>query len=803
MKGDLGMLKDLTGIRFRGANFDTLTDVLFLDTHEGNKTKKVKGALLYGRNGAGKSTLAKAVKKAKGDDQDTILQASFVDDNNNSLILSETEKAHIFVFDEEYVDKNVKFRESGLDTIIMLGQQAEIEEQIKDARMVLEKAKENRDAQNSIVNEYDNVDSDKSPKHFIRELRWALQGDDCWSGRDKQIKGNRQNTGVRDDTYKQFVSVSTTKSRDQLIVEYNDKLRELRIAQQGEATISVKVPILSLEYNEECIVELLKIKIEKPELSERERYLLDLAQSGKSSHLSFMVNTFSDESVRRCPTCLQNVTKEYKQDLVQSIQKVLSKVVEEHQKELGAYILQEIDLDFAPFSKLSNNYSNCLNLVNLINEAIKKNNLIIQNKIDDPYTPCEQEIGKISELLLQLNEALEALEAERLDYNKKITATKPITDKLIEINNAIAHYDIQDPYQHYLAAEARLKKEQEKLANLIEAYSSAKIKVDELEAKQKNVEVAISIINNNLRYIFFSNERFVIDYRDENYVLLSNGKPVKPSQISQGERNIIGLCYFFANILQNQEEATAYNAEYLLVIDDPVSSFDIENKTGIMSFLRYQLGKFLLGNEHTKAVIMTHDLLTYYDSEKIFGELVNASNSKFGGEKQIFKKLELKQKQLIQFSFNGRQEYTELVKIVYSFATGNAEEYEMVIGNIMRQMLEAFSTFQYKKGIDDVSRDQNILDCLPEEEYKSYFENLMYRLILNNGSHRLEQTKSMSDLNFFTVISKDEKQRTAKEILCYIYLLNERHLLSHLEGCSNVESNLSNWCEDIKNVMRS
>ena len=118
-------------------------------------------------------------------------------------------------------------------------------------------------------------------------------------------------------------------------------------------------------------------------------------------------------------------------------------------------------------------------------------------------------------------------------------------------------------------------------------------------------------------------------------------------------------------------------------------------------------------------------------------------------------------------------------------------------------MVEAFSTFQYKKGIDDVSRDQNILDCLPEEEYKSYFENLMYRLILNNGSHRLEQTKSMSDLNFFTVISKDEKQRTAKEILCYIYLLNERHLLSHLEGCSNVESNLSNWCEDIKNVMRS
>ena len=117
----------------------------------------------------------------------------------------------------------------------------------------------------------------------------------------------------------------------------------------------------------------------------------------------------------------------------------------------------------------------------------------------------------------------------------------------------------------------------------------------------------------------------------------------------------------------------------------------------------------------------------------------------------------------------------------------------------MRQMLEAFSTFQYKKGIEDVSTDQNILSLLPEAVYKSYFENLMYRLILNNGSHRLDQTKSMSDMNFFTVISDTEKQRTAKEILCFIYLLNERHLLSQLEGCTDVKTNLSNWCTDIKN----
>ena len=452
--------------------------------------------------------------------------------------------------------------------------------------------------------------------------------------------------------------------------------------------------------------------------------------------------------------------------------------------------MDEIEFNFSPFIKLANT-DLCSKLLLEFNAAIKYNNLVIQSKIDDPYTPCEQQLQPISTLLTRLNVAFDKLECERIEYNKEITATKPIVDYLTKINNQIAHFDIQDSYLRYLACAAQAKKEQEKLVEL-------KHRLDELEAMQKNVQVAVSIINNNLNYIFFSNTRFKIDYRNGNYILLSNGKSVRPSQVSQGERNIIGLCYFFASILQNQEESSGYTKEYLLVIDDPVSSFDIENKTGIMSFLRYQLGKFLLGNKDTRAIIMTHDLPTYYDSEKIFKELTAASET-ICGEKPVYRLYELKNQKLVTFSYNKRQEYSELIKIVYNYALGNATEYELVIGNIMRQMLEAFSTFQYKKGFDDISTDQSILALLPEDVYKTYFENLMYRLILNNGSHRLEQTQSMSDMYFFTVISDSEKQRTAKEILCFIYLLNKKHLLSHLEGCTDIESNLQHWCNDIKN----
>lgn len=74
----------------------------------------------------------------------------------------------------------------------------------------------------------------------------------------------------------------------------------------------------------------------------------------------------------------------------------------------------------------------------------------------------------------------------------------------------------------------------------------------------------------------------------------------------------------------------------------------------------------------------------------------------------------------------------------------------------------------------------------------------MYRLVLHGGSHKEEQIKTMNDFHFFSLISDVEKKRTAKDILCFIYLLNKRHLLEHLKKCGNVDTEIMSWCKDIK-----
>ena len=56
----------------------------------------------------------------------------------------------------------------------------------------------------------------------------------------------------------------------------------------------------------------------------------------------------------------------------------------------------------------------------------------------------------------------------------------------------------------------------------------------------------------------------------------------------------------------------------------------------------------------------------------------------------------------------------------------------------------------------------------------------MYRLVLNGESHFKEAVQGAPEMSFWVHLSTAEKQRTAKDILCFIYKLNELHILMHL-----------------------
>lgn len=126
-------------------------------------------------------------------------------------------------------------------------------------------------------------------------------------------------------------------------------------------------------------------------------------------------------------------------------------------------------------------------------------------------------------------------------------------------------------------------------------------------------------------------------------------------------------------------------------------------------------------------------------------------------------------------------EYTVALRKIYKYGkdTLRNNDNDEVIGNIMRRVLEGFSTFVYKKGIDDIRYDEMILTSVPEIR-RDYYKYLMYRLVLNTESHFQDTVKGNVELQFSSLLSCVEKKKTAKNVISFMYELSPKHILFHI-----------------------
>jgi wobble nucleotide-excising tRNase len=287
--------------------------------------------------------------------------------------------------------------------------------------------------------------------------------------------------------------------------------------------------------------------------------------------------------------------------MLNSIQKVLNKDVEDHTTKLKNICLDEYVFDKTKYCSLDLSLSETIEKqVEKCNEIVREYNEKINNKIDNIYTPINIKSFNLNDNIKKLNNLLDSLEQKRLEFNKASKQAEKIKEKLIDINKCIAHKVVEDDYNIY---KEQVQK-REKIRNKLEIESKEITQYEEqlasLEDAKKNVAIAIEQINKSLEYVFFSKDRLSIELKNDLYYLKSNGRYVKPCDVSCGERNIIALCYFFTQIMSDLEVRKLYSVAEFVVIDDPVSSFDFENKVGIISFLKKQIRDIVMGNNNSK-----------------------------------------------------------------------------------------------------------------------------------------------------------------------------------------------------------
>ena len=783
----------LKKIKFKGGFFTEETELELFKNED-------RISILYGKNGSGKSTISNAIRKAKGDMIEEISEAKVYDQEGSDF----EDIQCIHVFNEDYINSRVKIKDDGLSTIVLFGELGNLEDRILTLQHELKTELIRNEELKAIAEEFKDKHSKKSPYNCRCQIIKVLSGDGHWAEREKIINDGKRNASVTEKVIDSIIALRPKDTLSDLKRRYEENNQLLRQVRKNEATQIQNTTKLNILYDENVLKHILSQKVERPELSDREQYLLQLIDNEKLEQINEMKVVFSKEKTKKCPFCFQDISEQKKQDLISSIEKVLSKEVDIHKEKLKKCIIQEVNVDFSGMDVLnSSNYIKCKDLVEEINREISKIREIIYKKFNHPYTPIADFESALIDKLNQYELVRINLQKEIEMYNDAVKRIEILKKDLFKDNAAIAHYEISRDIELWEQAVKDQKKANEILEKSNEIINNIRNELNVLRSQKKNIKIAVNLINKSLRYVFFSKDRLEIKVENEKYVLYANGRTVRPNNVSVGERNIIALCYFFTELIMNQDAKDGYNKKLIIVIDDPISSFDFENKIGIMSLLKSKMSDIIKSNLESQILVMTHDIRCLYDLEKIGEEISDEYKREKNGEKKVtYTCRELKNKEIVQFSVKNRNEYSEIMKVVYDYACGGDDTDNLTIGNSMRRVLEAFSTFVYKKGIAEVSCSDTILQQIEDKDFIAFFKNLMYRLVLNGDSHMQDRTNSMEDMDYLDFLDDNERRRTAQEVICFIYLLNKQHVLAHLEGKRNIEININKWCSDIKSFCK-
>lgn len=783
----MSVFNDVIGISITSEYFNGSNEYKLFE----NKNDRV--AMIFGRNGSGKSTIAQGFIEYANSINPRNIDLKLITKDGTTYISPNGKVSKIFVFNEEYINNNVKLKEDGLDTIVLLGAQVGLEEKIAQKETDIEAiVKQLEDIDNNIK-VFNNTKHSNSPDFWFSTISKKLR--ESWAEiQGIKINGKLKKATVNEATIHRIGKLKPSLKKDELQIEFNSKLKILNSTDSNSLPITQSISKIS--YNKNIFddsKEALHRTVRKPVLTDRESELLNIFGIDE---LTTAKDYISNNVGKICPKCLREITTEHKNEIVSKITNIISRESENFKKELEKLLLVEIPIsDYDVFKVLEEHlYSDLITIINKLNELTVKHNICIGEKISNPFESAEYTIKNIVPVYEELNKVIEQIEKRRLDYNNAISDRNRLKEALSNLNDQIAYYNIKDDYKQYNKSVNDKSAEIRRQTETKNKLSALRTDLQHLNAERQNLQLAADSLNRELQYIFYSSKRLLltVDEKEKRYKLKVNGKSVKPNKISSGERNALALCYFFADIAKNMNADNPYSDEMFLVIDDPLSSFDYENKIGIMSFLKFKMKSILSGSDSTKAIIMTHDISFFMDFSKALEEISKYCNSI--GKKATYQLLYLHNKSINEFMYKKQNEYTDLLTEIFEYANSDSVDENNSIGNQMRRVLEAFSTFSFKIGIEELSTKQDILDLLPTPELKDYFENLMYRIVLNGESHGLDTARFFPRTDFYENLSPEEKQRTAKDILVFMYLLNPKHIESHLNESINI---IEQWKNEI------
>lgn len=777
------MKKDIKKIIIKNAFFESNVLDIFNDDKE-------NVSLVYGSNGTGKTTIGRAFLYLKNQDENReyVERAELLDGDSNPIILSEDEKSRIYVFNEDFIERQVEFKsvtsDGRLNSIVMFGKNIENDGKIQNLREKIKEKSEN--IKNLFLDKYEDHNDPLSPKKYYEQIKKQASLD--WAEEEKEFRELTNRAPVKDELLDRIISTDFSKKFD--ISVYNEKKSNLKklSGKNPQPILDEALRKFNLDFKNVEIKNNLSKRFNKPVGSDIIEKISKTVSEKSLTRLSEIKDSFGDGY---CPFCFRDIDKDYVNHIIEEINKIQSTEVKDHIENLEKLIIPEVELNTNSFVSLDSQL--CLEIdieVKKVNDIIAEINSLIHEKIDNPYDSISDNRFPESNIKGILKK-IEDLEQKRILFNNGISNKSKLQRELQELNLQRFAHVVKTLVDNFLKQrDEKVRKETEK-AELEKNIKKANEEIDKLNAESKNIGIALSKINEYLGLIFLNKTRIYLEANENTYLVKRGEKPVPIKKLSNGERNAIALCYFFTRINENKSEENIFNTPSLVILDDPLSSFDHNNKIGIYAFLRRIIGE-IIKVVNSKIVILTHQIETFFDLSKVSDDLSAKTRTTWLVDKNI------QQVNPDKFNLYKRTLNEVFVTIKKPIVDIGLEETEN-LGNKLRRVLEAFSTFIYGCSIEKLSTDTSITNSMhSNKKVKDYFIDSMYRISLNTTSHLKDRTYSQIDLLTINYFDKEGLIRSAKDVLVLMYLLNDNHMKKMLERYDD------NFFKDyIKNIEES
>jgi wobble nucleotide-excising tRNase len=733
--------------------------------------------LLYGWNGSGKTTLSKLLhlletKVADPEYPNFELELLSMDNTVTRQNSLSGFTGKVFVFNQPFVEENIDWKKQGAKSIVVIA-----EDKIEDRNMYFDIKDKQLPAsrQETAEREKEYAASDKEKEEFLtamaRSLKQSLQLIDTKDARYLNYdKGKlRKFIADNDAALKDGISPLSTAELDQLrkkVSPVQKPVIDFTYAElKKETWVEAEKKVNSL-LGSSIVTESIDRLQQHPDLNNWVQQGLELHKAYESENCEFCGNVLAKDRL----SALEKHFNAAYADLMRRLNAA--------RKWLEEQSLDDRTLDSgALFEEFQSSYAAAAGelaaAITRFRAYITSMDDALAQKLASPFdssqpniTGAEQAVADILACRTNLLALIARHNEKSINFQTEVTNSKN-TLELHYVADAVSE-------KKYFDLVARI--ETEKTAKDAASAVTARMEVElaRLEASLANVAKGAESFNRQLQdFLGRGDISLEYDATAKGYKIMRTGTKRAATNLSEGEKTAIAFVYFTIKLTENGNRVE----DSIVVVDDPISSFDSNHLFHCMSFLKAacETAKqlFILTHNFQYFKLVRDWILNKNKRDKIKSCVYAIEIEKTTPRNAVINNAHAS-------LLNYGSEYHYLFKKLHEFKADPHLDVDQAyqVANYGRKLLEAFLSFKHPKSRDNFS--QLMDDGCKQAGIDAATKDKVYRFI-NKYSHN--QTIDFHDSPVDNLLGEGENM--TRLIFAIMEKSDKEHFDEMQEICNN------------------